>query len=142
MRFRKESESIYRVKLEPGDEIINSLIEFAKKEGIKGGFFYGLGAGKEFEIGWFDTSKKDYKKRHIVGDQEILSLVGNIGVKGDGEIVVHTHITIGGEDHECLGGHLFKGVISVTGEILFLRSESPFVRTPESSFGLALWEMG
>lgn len=141
MMYKKDENNLYRLKLTPGDEIIKSIKEFAEKEKINGGFFIGIGAGKEFEIGWFETSKNEYKKRHIISEQEIISLVGNLGVNESGELVVHAHIIIAGEDHECLGGHLFKGIISVTGEILFIKGATPFKRTIDSRFGLALWNM-
>ncbi len=141
MKFSKETDEIYRIRLDPGDEIISSLKEFASAQGFQGGFFVGIGAGREFEIGWFDAEKGTYKKGHLVGGFEILSLIGNIGVDEENKHIAHAHITIAGEDHESIGGHLFKGVISVTGEIMFMKSDKPFRRAMDNKFGIFLWEL-
>jgi|YelNatPaOPRAMG01_1025707.scaffolds.fasta_scaffold15277_2 predicted DNA-binding protein with PD1-like motif len=141
MRYERLEDGFYRVKLEYKDEIIESLKSFAREHNIKGAFIQGIGAGEDFELGWFSTEKREYKRTHLVGDFEIVSLSGNIGVAENGEPVVHAHICLAGEDYECLGGHLFRGVISVTAEILVVESQSKFLRKKEPESNLQLWHI-
>lgn len=107
----------YCVVLDTGDEIISSLKNLAEREGIKGASISGIGTLKDPELGFFDLGKREYLKKTFKGDFELLSLLGNISVSKDG-IVVHNHVLISDDKFATLGGHLFKGTITGTGEIM------------------------
>ncbi|MBQ7653004.1 MAG: DNA-binding protein [Clostridia bacterium] len=103
------------IRLDKGDEIYSSVLEFAKKENVKCGVVSGIGATDEMEVGVYDLYKEAYKRHYYFGNREILSLTGNISVM-NGEYV-HLHITTQGEESGAVGGHLFKAVVSMTAEI-------------------------
>ncbi len=139
MHFREDNNR-FLIVLELGDEIISSLTEFAERKNIEGGFFEGIGALNEAEIGWFDLETKQYIKKELFGQREILSLKGNIARDEAGKPIVHCHILLGARDFTCEGGHLFSGRISVTCEI-FLEPTSPIIRGIDDITGLKLWKL-
>jgi len=138
MEYRKEKDG-YIVVLEIGDEIIGSLIEFARAESIDGGVFTGIGALGEAEIGFFDLEKKAYRRKTIKMQRELISLNGNFAFDGENP-VVHAHVVLGGPDFVCEGGHLFRGIVSVTCEIEF-RPKARIDRDLEEKTGLKLWKL-
>ncbi len=140
MKYREEYDGSYLLCLEIGDDIIDCLIKFAKDEGIRGAHLKGVGAIDLAEIGFFDIDRKDYVRKPIEKQRELLSLIGNIGVTSEGEIVVHAHVILGDREMNTIGGHLFSGRISVTGEII-VHPTDDIVRIPDDRTGLKLWNL-
>ena len=114
MFFRKIPNG-YMVRLEKGEEVVNSLATLVEKEKILGGFLWGLGAIENPTLGYFDPHKNEYIKKSLSGDFELGNLTGDISYL-DGKPFVHVHVTLADENFNSFCGHLFSGVISVTGE--------------------------
>ena len=146
MKVQELSEGVYAMMLQPSEEIINGLLKIPELSGCRSGFFWGIGALSEVTIGWFDKDKQEYKKRTVksggstAGGLEILSLMGNLGVDEEDKPIVHAHIMVGDSEQKVLGGHLFKGIISVTLELLFISSKEKISRK-KGLFGLKLWDL-
>ena len=104
------------LRLDPGEEILETLATFARRERLACGAISGLGAVGEVELGFFVRSDGSYVRRSFAGEHEILSLTGNLSALA-GEPFPHCHIVIAGEDLAARGGHLFRGVVTVTCEI-------------------------
>ena len=119
MEYRKFSQG-YVLRLDPGEEIVASLIRLVEQEQVQLGSVTAIGAANDVTIGIFSTQEKQYHARRYQGDYEISALVGNVTRK-EGEPYLHLHITIGnpvtGEVH---AGHLTSATISATLE-LFLQ---------------------
>jgi len=109
---------LHIVRLDPGEKIIESLLEYvgSRKDEIPSGFLTGIGATSSCEIGWYDLDEGIYRTKIIDENCEITTLVGNVAWM-EGKPVVHAHITLGKRDYSLVGGHLIEGTISVTGEI-------------------------
>ena len=106
------------IRLEKNDEIINSLKQFAIKNKFnRGAFFYGLGVGKDLELGYFDAHKKTYVKKLFKGEYEFSSFSGNIS-KFEKDTIIHCHVTITDNKFNAYGGHLFSGTVPATCEII------------------------
>jgi hypothetical protein len=140
MHYREEYDGSYLICLEIGDDIVDSLRTFASNEGIRGGNFKGIGAIDRAVIGYFDLERKEYLKKEVVGQRELLSLIGNLGIDETGAIIVHAHIILGDRDMNCSGGHLFTSRISVTGEII-VHPTADIVRSSNLKTGLNLWNL-
>lgn len=104
------------VSLDKGDEIAKSLLAVAEREKCAFASITGIGATDDFETGVFDLEKGNYNRTRYSGNHEINALVGNLTTK-DGKPYLHAHITCTGKDGTVVGGHLFEGTISLTGEI-------------------------
>ncbi len=125
------------VVLEPGEKIMESLLKVVSEKGIKAGFLYGLGAGKDFTLGYYDLEKKEYIRKEFPEEHEITSMVGNVGILDD-KPILHIHITLSDKEFRAFGGHLFEGTITGTLEVIVFRDTGRMVRKSFPERNLAL----
>ena len=138
MEYRRFEDS-YVVRLNKGEEVIDSLKQLCKDENIKLGEITGLGASDFVEIGVFNVNTKEYNTKKFEGMFEITSLVGNVTTK-DEEVYLHIHINFGDEDGLVKGGHLVKATISATSEIILRIIEGNVGRKLNPEIGLNLFD--
>jgi uncharacterized protein len=127
----------YLLKLEPGDEIIETLVGFLKKHRVRSGFLTAIGAGEDLTLGCFDLNTKTYHKRTFKGDHEIAALVGNTGWDGENPIC-HIHAVISSPKFATFAGHLFSGRVTVTCEVALVPGTRRISRKVEPFCGLKL----
>ncbi len=125
---------IYVVRLDAGEKIVETLKALCERDAIGGGFFSGLGAVAEAEIGRFDPAVKDYAWIKLTGPREIVSLYGNI-TRVDGRPFIHAHIALGDNTFAVKGGHLKEAVVSVTCEITLTRFRDDIGRMKDEASG-------
>jgi hypothetical protein len=118
------------LRLMRDEEIIATLADWARSAGIGSGTVSGLGAMRDVTLGYYDESTREYAKQDHPGPVEILSLSG--GIAGlDGKPYVHIHAVISDRDGRALGGHLFRGTVTATGEIYVLPGRTPLTRVKD-----------
>ena len=127
--------STYVVRLDAGEKIVETLKALCERDAIGGGFFNGLGAVGEAEIGHFDPAANDYTWTKLSGPYEIVSLYGNITTV-DGKPFIHAHIALGDNTFAVRGGHLKEAVVSVTCEITLTRFRDDIGRKKDEATGL------
>ena len=128
-------------KIEPGEDIIDSIIELVKNHDIKSGFIKCIGALKTFTIGFYIIDSKEYKMETFNEYVELISCIGNIAYK-DGEPIIHLHVSLGKSDYSVIGGHLSKpSIVSVTGEVSIIEIEKKINRVNDPQFNLSLLEL-
>ena len=88
-----------------GDEVIEHLLAFARREQLEAATFTRIGAFSDVTLGFFEREQKEYKKIPLAEQVEVLTLAGDIALK-DGEPLVHAHIVVGKADGTAWGGHL------------------------------------
>ena len=130
----------YLARLETGEEIITTLSNFVKARAIGTASLSGIGAAGELSIGYFDRSRKEYVKKSLSGEYEILSLTGNVSHVGD-EPWVHAHVVLSGADFAAVGGHLFSGKVTVTVEVALVVSEETIQRVEDAATGFRRLEL-
>lgn len=123
------------VRLDKGDEIVNSLLNVAEKEKFTLASITGIGATDDFSVGVFDLNKADYDRMYYSGNHEINALMGDLTTK-DGKPYLHLHITCTGPGGKVVGGHLFEAKISLTGEIFIQTEEGKTDRKFDPSVGI------
>jgi uncharacterized protein len=128
------------VVLEPGDELIHSLIRFARQEDLEAGSVIGIGAVRAVELGFYDTVRCEYDRRRFDEALEACSLIGNIGLV-DGEPFPHVHGTFGRADFSTLGGHVFEAVCAVTVELSVHIAPVPWERREVEFCNLKLLQL-
>lgn len=136
----KKFDTYLVVRLEKDEDIIAALKDVLVNEGIKGGFFYGLGVGKELELGYYDAHKRSYIKKKFTGEYEFTSFAGNISIS-DKELVIHCHVTITDADFNAFGGHLFAGTVPATLEVIVFPFTKDLLRSQDKDTGLNLLEL-
>jgi predicted DNA-binding protein with PD1-like motif len=129
--------SNYIVRLDAGERIVETLKALCERDGIGAGFFNGLGAIGEAEIGHFDPASNKYTWVKLSGPYEIVSLYGNITTV-DGRPFIHAHVALGDNTFAVRGGHLKEAVVSVTCEITLTRFRDDIGRTKDAATGLSL----
>ncbi len=116
---------------------MEQLLAFAKKEKVSASQFTAIGAFSETTVGFFDFSIKDYKKTHFKQQMEVLSLAGDITIF-KGEYKIHGHIVLAKEDGTAYGGHLMKGIVHPTLEIILNESPVYLKREMDKETGIPL----
>jgi hypothetical protein len=139
MKSRREGSRIF-IRLETGDEVHSSLAEVAAREDVPGGWFSGIGAASDVELGYYDLERKDYDRMRIEGDVEIASASGTLGLV-DGKPFVHLHAVV--SDRQCMprAGHLFHAVTAATLEFVLFVADHPIERTRDEATALNLWRV-
>ena len=116
MKVRR-NDTGFLVVLDPGDEIIASLIRLATAERIGEASLTGIGAVRDVVLGYVDLNQKQYVKREFGPDSmELVSLTGNLALL-KGEPSAHCHAMLADRELRAVGGHLFSAVTTVTVEI-------------------------
>jgi hypothetical protein len=107
----------YAVIFYQGDEAFSGLLEFAQKYHVTSAHFTAIGAVSGATLAWFDPQRKMYKKIPIVGQHEVLAMIGDIALF-QREPVVHTHMVVGNSDGTAQGGHVLAAYVSPTLEVM------------------------
>ena len=136
MEFKKFNND-YVVRLNKGENVIESLKKLCKDEDIKLAEITGLGASDKVEIGVFNVNTKEYKTKVFEGMFEITSLVGN-ATRKDGDVYLHIHINFGDAEGSVFGGHLVESKISATSEIIVRKIDGEVGRKFSEEIGLNL----
>ena len=131
------STQTYLVRLDRGEEIIESLASFARKKELGSGWISGIGAVHSTELGYFELETRTYHRRKVDQELELTNLTGNI-TWSEGAPVIHAHATLSGPDYTALGGHLFAATIAVTGEFQIIAMPSEVQRSVDDVSGLKL----
>lgn len=138
MEYRVFGETIV-LRLEKGEEVIESIKNLCEKEDIKAGSISGLGASNYVVVGLFKVEEKKYYSNTFEEDFEITNLTGNISRMND-EVYLHIHGTFANVEGKCIGGHLNKAVISATSEIIITKINGDIGRKFSEEIGLNLIE--
>ena len=136
MEYKRTGDMIF-LRLQKGEEIVESLKEIATKENIRAASVSGIGATDDFTVGVFDMDTKKYDSYAFNGNHEINALVGNISYM-DGAYA-HVHITCTGKDCKVVGGHLLRAVVSLTAEIVLSVADIEIGRKRDDALGINLW---
>lgn len=125
-------------KVEPNEDLVDSIIEMIKKYNIKSGFIKCIGALKTFTIGFYIIDSKEYKMKTFNENVELVSCMGSISYK-NGEPIIHIHISVGRSDYSVIGGHLGKpSKVSITAEVSIYEIDQKLNRGIDSQTGLSL----
>lgn len=136
MEYRVFGETIV-LRLEKGEEVIESIKNLCEKEDIKVGSISGLGASNHVVVGLFKVDEKKYYSNTFEEDFEITNLTGNIS-RMNGEVYLHIHGIFADVEGKCIGGHLNKAIISATSEIIITKINGEIGRNFSEEIGLNL----
>jgi predicted DNA-binding protein with PD1-like motif len=131
------AERSYAVILDTDDEFTTALTHFADSMHLSGSHFTAIGAFSNLVLGYFDWQKKEYQPIPIDEQVEVVALVGDIALT-DGKPSLHAHVTVAKRDGSAWGGHLLKGYVRPTLEIILTESPASLVRRHDPDTGLAL----
>ncbi|MBA7522284.1 hypothetical protein ES705_14402 [subsurface metagenome] len=128
-------------KVEPDEDLIDSIIQMIKIHNLKSGLINCIGALKKYTLGYLDIDSKEYLKKTFDEYVELVSCMGNISFK-DGEPIVHLHLSVGTKDYNIFGGHLFQpSIVSITGEVYIFEIDKKLNRVIDPRFDLSLLDI-
>jgi predicted DNA-binding protein with PD1-like motif len=125
------------VVLDSGDEAVAALGKFARERRIEAASLSAIGAFERAVVGYFDWSRKDYKRIPVDEQVEVLSLLGDVALS-EGEPALHIHAVLGRSDGSVVGGHLLEGHVRPTLEVLFVEPPAHLKKRKDPETGLAL----
>jgi uncharacterized protein len=80
-----------------GDDPVEALTDAAKRFDLRAASLTGIGAFAAVTLGFFDHARRDYRRRVIREQVEVVSLIGNIALD-QGSPRVHAHVVVGRSD--------------------------------------------
>lgn len=124
------------LRIDKGEEVIESVLKFAEKENIKLGSITGIGASDDIVVGLFNTDTKKYEHSTYNNDYyEVTNFSGNLTMLGD-KHYTHMHITFSDGNQKTFGGHLDKCVISGACELFIDIVDGNINRQKDENVGL------
>jgi len=121
-------------------DLLASLTEFCKNEGITLGTFSIIGALTRAKLGYYRQDEKKYVECvNLEKKLEVTSCIGNISLK-DSEVFVHAHVTLADHEGNCYGGHLMPGAEIFAAEYYIQElTGASLKRKHDPETGLSLW---
>ncbi|MGO4741271.1 PPC domain-containing DNA-binding protein [Bosea sp. 2KB_26] len=131
-------QKIYAVILETGDEAMACLNAFAVEHGISAASFKAIGAFRSAELSYFDWETKGYIPIPVQEQVEVASLTGDIAVEPGEKPAVHMHAVLGKRDGSTVAGHLSRGDVRPTLEIVLSETPTHLAKRRDTETGLML----
>jgi uncharacterized protein len=137
MAARQLDASTWVVIFSAGDEIFSGLTNWAKQQQIRSGHLTAVGAWRSAVLGYYDLSRRAYRRNVIDHQVELLSLVGDFALD-NGQPVLHAHAVVGLPDGTTRGGHLLEAYASPTTEVFVNVSSVSLHKQLDDASGLHL----
>lgn len=134
----KQFGSIFMVRCDLGEDVIESLKKVCEKEHILLGRVEAIGATDQALLGVYDPEKKEYYPEKIDMFMEIVSLNGNITAM-DGKPYIHLHAALADQHHVIHGGHVLEMRIGATCEMFITVLNGEVNRLRDEALGINLW---
>jgi predicted DNA-binding protein with PD1-like motif len=140
MDYRVSSDLII-VRLHQDEDLFACLEEICRQTDLKVGVIVsGIGMLKQAELAYYVSSGR-YAPVLFPEPMELVSLTGSLIVE-DEDCHIHLHAVLSRENKETVGGHLSRGKVNVTGEIVILKSDAPARRVLDEATGLMSLSFG
>jgi uncharacterized protein len=111
------TESGYFITLQPGDELVRCLIQFARDQEIDMAMITGAGSISEVELGTGSAGRRDQRRSRFAEPLEACALTGTLTLV-DGEPFPRLFGSFARLDNTMLGGHIFQAVCGAGAEVL------------------------
>jgi uncharacterized protein len=131
---------ILAVRLDCGEEIIESILKVAAQYHIRTGVISGIGAISEATLFLFQCSTRAFIQNAFRDDLEVVSLSGNLTMK-DGAHYAHIHTVLANASAQTFGGHLVHAKVSATVELFIQIIPETIERAFSEEIGINLMEI-
>jgi predicted DNA-binding protein with PD1-like motif len=134
-----DNQRTWIIVFESGEEAVSCITKFATVHELAASQISAIGAFCEVELAYFNIESKQYEKIPVHEQVEVLSLLGDVTLS-ENQPKVHLHAVLGRRDGSTRGGHLIKGVVRPTLEVVLTESPVHLRRKFDPEVGLALIE--
>ncbi|SUP43043.1 PPC domain-containing DNA-binding protein [Veillonella criceti] len=140
MQYKRLGTTHIAFRLNPGEELVESIEKIAREANITTAMIQGLGATNDIVLETYRASEKKYYHHRLTGDFEITSITGTIDLLNN-DYYSHLHITIADQEGHSHGGHLTSAIISVTAEMILTLLPEDIHRDYDEEAELNLWQL-
>lgn len=137
MKTAKAGET-FLIRLDPGEEILESLHEWCRSQGIVNATISGIGSVENPTLAHYNHDTKQFVEKKLEGIYEVTAIQGNVGAVGD-QPLVHLHLTLANAEMQAFGGHLVQAVCAATVELSIQPLPTTFRKDFNESIGLKIW---
>jgi uncharacterized protein len=130
----------YALRLESGDDILQSIRQFATAKKLSAGLLEGIGSLSKVKLGHYDFKTRKYSYETFEDDLEILNLSGNIASMKR-QPFPHIHVTLGRRDFSVIGGHMEEGSSANMVEIGIWKLPGKLVKAKDDQIGLNVLQL-
>ena len=99
---------IHLLSLREGDDLLQSLTEFARSNGILAATITFLGSVNRADLSWYNPDAGDYRTFTVEAQLEVAGGTGNISLF-DGQPLVHIHAVFADSTGGIFSGHVNTG---------------------------------
>ncbi|MEH6663936.1 MAG: PPC domain-containing DNA-binding protein [Brevundimonas sp.] len=128
--------------LETGDEVMDSLQDFAATEGLTAAQITAIGAFQRAELAFFDWETKSYQPIPVDEQAEVATLAGDVALGEGGKPALHLHAVLGKRGGQAVAGHVTRGWVRPTLEVVLTETPAHLRRVKDGVTGLALIDPG
>jgi predicted DNA-binding protein with PD1-like motif len=132
-----QTQRVLVVVCDKGEDAIATIGRALAAEDVRAAQVTAVGGFSAGEVGYFDRDRRDYVRIPIGGQVEVLSLLGDVA-ELDGKPAVHAHTVLGRSDGSTLGGHLLRGEVWPTLEVIITEVAPELAKRVDPETGLAL----
>lgn len=136
MEFEKFGEH-YVLRLDPGEEVMATLLDFVDREDVRGGYFLAFGGFSRVQLDYFDVDAKRFKTNDVDQQVEVVSLLGNVA-RDHGKPIIHMHGAVSDAQSHTSSGHVASGTVRPTLEVFLTRFDGTINREKDPRTGLEL----
>ncbi|GAA5187908.1 DNA-binding protein [Rugosimonospora acidiphila] len=125
------------VVCDKGEDPVATVTSAVTEHGILAAQVTAVGGLAGGELGYFDRVARRYLPIPVTEQVEVLSLVGDVAGH-DGKPRLHLHAVLGRRDGSTLGGHLLRGEVWPTLEVMVTEVAAELARRYDPETGLSL----
>jgi len=137
MQYRSSGDT-YLIRMDIGEEIMQSLLTLCEKEDICLAQVNAIGAADHAVIGVYDLQEQAYHREKLEGFMEITGLAGSVTCM-DGKPYVHLHATLADQQNVLHGGHVIEMRVGATCEMFVRKIGGEVTRRRDEDLGINLW---
>lgn len=124
------------VRLFPDEDFFVSVEQACRLHKVKSAVLVSAaGMLAEVELRAF-VGNGQYAASSFAEPMELVSATGTVALQQDGSYAFHVHACLADHRANAFGGHLGKGKVKVTNELVFLLSDAQIIRRKEEETGL------
>lgn len=134
---RHQTGRVLVVVCDKGEEAVSAVGAALREQDIRAARVTAVGGFADAEVGWFDRAAGDYRRIPVTEQVEVLSLLGDVA-ENRGEPALHVHAVLGRSDGGTVGGHLLRGQVWPTLEVIISEVAPELAKRVDPETGLAL----
>ena len=137
MQYKRFNDT-WMLRIDKGEEVIQSLTALCEKEDIRLAEVSAIGAADYAAIGVYDLGTGTYHKEELPFFMEIASLAGSV-TRMNGKPYIHLHTTLADQQNKTHAGHVIELRIGATCEMFVRILSGEVIRKRDEAVGLNLW---